>query len=751
LSASSAVIIVISPDADAHSVHAPIRIVGDSDFTSENGVIRGTGAISDPFVIEGYEISNEGETGIEIVGTDAFFVIKDCYVHNSDYGIQLTDLTNGTIETCSLLDNTFSVAVSGSANVSVNDNEVSSEYGCIGFGLSTDCVAYGNNCTILDEGRSIASDQSRSIRIEQNHILGDRGNGLYVKESQDVVVKANTVYGSGCQLEESYPVHMWGNAFLLSGIALAGTNVRAYDSLDIPTNNTANGLPIHYMRWTWVGEHSFGDAGQIIVANCSNIEVRDSSVNQVASGWEPWMYKGGIECYYSDHVVFSNVTVAGCASGFTLWHTDNVTLRNCRMQENWLGVQATYSDSTLVVGCTSTNSFTEGMPQAMFFGNSNCSQLIDCEVRYIGELSDPMTLYRFGIMFFNTHEALVQNCTIRNSTGPGVSCGSYMFRSSGLAVRECRISECYWSAVEVDGTDDVVIENNSFALTDRAIDVNDCVGVEIRNNSLILNEWCGVLLHYVNWCNMTGNWFAWNGGEGVMMEGSNITIARNSFIESGVGIEGGRYDVLIHHNDFIQNREPINPYLCYRSSWDDGYPSGGNYYSDYTGLDLFSGPDQSIPGSDGFGDSPYVHDWYYPYEDRYPLMSPAISHGSAPVAMIESVPGSGDTLTLFEFHASGSQDLETPSSSLWLRWDFEGDGTWDTGWAQQMSVEHGFVSDGTYNVTVQVLDLSGLNSTAIVTVVVTTAEIPEFGGPVTVVFVICWTGVLLSWVVRRKS
>jgi len=44
--------------------------------------------------------------------------------------------------------------------------------------------------------------------------------------------------------------------------------------------------------------------------------------------------------------------------------------------------------------------------------------------------------------------------------------------------------------------------------------------------------------------------------------------------------------------------------------WDDGYPSGGNYWSDYAGVDA---------DGDGIGDTPYVIDENN--TDRYPLIS----------------------------------------------------------------------------------------------------------------------------------
>jgi len=67
--------------------------------------------------------------------------------------------------------------------------------------------------------------------------------------------------------------------------------------------------------------------------------------------------------------------------------------------------------------------------------------------------------------------------------------------------------------------------------------------------------------------------------------------------------------------------------------WDDGYPSGGNYWSNYDGVDLFSGPYQNMTGSDGMGDTPHVLD--VGHVDHYPLMKRA--HISEPDAAVTNV------------------------------------------------------------------------------------------------------------------
>jgi len=89
----------------------------------------------------------------------------------------------------------------------------------------------------------------------------------------------------------------------------------------------------------------------------------------------------------------------------------------------------------------------------------------------------------------------------------------------------------------------------------------------------------------------------------------------------GIYLEEPPYDNVIYHNNFIGNSQQV--YIKtpgYANVWDNGWPSGGNYWSDYTGVDVMKGKNQDKPGSDGIGDTPYVINAYN--QDRYPLMKP---------------------------------------------------------------------------------------------------------------------------------
>lgn len=152
-------------------------------------------------------------------------------------------------------------------------------------------------------------------------------------------------------------------------------------------------------------------------------------------------------------------------------------------------------------------------------------------------------------------------------------------------------------------------------------------------NCVVRNREAGIYLCESSDSTISGN-TCLNCGCGILTLGSNNAILGNTCLKNNAGIkvdgssgnsiffnkcENNKCGISLSfsennricHNNFINNQEKqaedggIN-------YWDDGYPSGGNYWGDYTGKDA---------DGDGIGDTPYsiLGD---NNQDRYPLMKP---------------------------------------------------------------------------------------------------------------------------------
>jgi parallel beta-helix repeat protein len=106
--------------------------------------------------------------------------------------------------------------------------------------------------------------------------------------------------------------------------------------------------------------------------------------------------------------------------------------------------------------------------------------------------------------------------------------------------------------------------------------------------------------------------------------GQNTIIQNNITGSSYAGIDfDSSSNNIIYHNNFINNsRQAIDTglYAFYQTvplnTWDDGYPFGGNYWSNYK----TTHPNATEIDSSGIGDMPYVV--YVNNTDQFPLMEP---------------------------------------------------------------------------------------------------------------------------------
>ncbi|HUT02753.1 MAG TPA: PKD domain-containing protein [bacterium] len=85
---------------------------------------------------------------------------------------------------------------------------------------------------------------------------------------------------------------------------------------------------------------------------------------------------------------------------------------------------------------------------------------------------------------------------------------------------------------------------------------------------------------------------------------------------------------------------------------------------------------------------------------------------SPPVACFTYAPQTGNTATEFSFDASCSSDPDGTFSTLKFRWDFDGDGTFDTSYMSSPTITHQFAAPGTWTVILEVIDAPGDTDTA---------------------------------------
>jgi PKD repeat protein len=229
------------------------------------------------------------------------------------------------------------------------------------------------------------------------------------------------------------------------------------------------------------------------------------------------------------------------------------------------------------------------------------------------------------------------------------------------------------------------------------VHVND---TKLMDNILLLGgdfKGYGVVVDYC--FNITvGGSLVQNGSIGIAVQRSDLVCVTRNLLRFITPWGGSDYsfgiscyltsNVSVYHNDLIYNYQHAQDKWSDNNRWDNGYPSGGNFFDDYWGEDA---------DEDGIGDTPYpiLGD---ESEDRYPLMDPIRDIQLPPQANFSYEVLSDRTI---RFNAVASRDRDGEIVSY--LWDF-GDGSTDSGDV----VEHSYSSDAYYSVNLTVIDDDGL-------------------------------------------
>jgi parallel beta-helix repeat protein len=317
--------------------------------------------------------------------------------------------------------------------------------------------------------------------------------------------------------------------------------------------------------------------------------------------------------------------------GLSLTDISNVTVKNANFKNFHFGIVLRDSDNDVITGNNATQN------NIGIFANNSTNNIVS---------GNSATENRAGIYIDYCSNSTVSGNDV---TAIGGDRGIYLYASSNNTVsgNNARASNF---GIEVDHSSGNIVSGNSATQNGGAIDIDLSSSNNTVSGNTATESISGIFVissnNTVTGNNATANYY------GIDLESaSNNTVSGNNAAANtyyGIYLHASSNDTMIH-NGFIGNAVQASAdSASFGNTWDNGYPSGGNQWSDYNGTDLHSGPYQNVSGSDGIGDAPYTIDAND--TDRYPLMGAFSDFTAANGAHVQIV--SNSTVSDFQFNGT---------------------------------------------------------------------------------------------------
>jgi len=506
--------------------------------------------------------------------------------------------------------------------------------------------------------------------IVDNDINGN-SRGIYVRGTSNNTITGNYVTNNGDGIYLSGTDNVLKNNQMKDNSYNFGITPQSHFN-DIDISNTVDGKPIYY----WSNQHDRTvplDAGCVILIDCTNIKIQNLTLTN---------NKEGLLLVNTKNSEIKNCTLSNNKSGIRILSSSNFNITQNIFSENGEGVSVWESTSVLV----NENKITDNIESGIyFFDSKNFNIISDNHITgssrgiYLRASSNNNTIT--GNMITNCNQAILFTISTYNTLR-----NNQMFSNENYfhiehdhytdASREIPYfindidssntingkSMYYWinqqnktvpsnagyvglmnctnitvsnlqdvSGVLVAFTTNSLISQNQIENSDIGIKIWRGSNNSIAANYITGNEF-GLSIHFsssnnVYWNNISNN------NQGISLSGpSGNNIFRNiiSNNKNGIILDWANNNT-IYNNNFIDNTrhfydttENVFPWLAPSSNhnWNQTYPIGGNYWSNLTGVDLKSGENQNLTGSDGIIDTPF--DLYTNNTDKYPLANPII-------------------------------------------------------------------------------------------------------------------------------
>jgi len=353
----------------------------------------------------------------------------------------------------------------------------------------------------------------------------------------------------------------------------------------------------------------------------------------------------------------------GSGHGFSVHGINNVTIRNVVVKDFAVGAYLNSSSGNVISGNiimwnTEHGVYLDGSSNNRIFGNDlennfKGIELWDsCENSVSGNNITAEAVYNdYGIKLRYCSNNTISGNNIRNNDE-----GVYLANSSSSTISANSIEDNYYGIALANSSSNIIF-GNVLRNNDEGTRLRFSSSNIISGNNMTATNNNGVWFFHSSNNTVCGNSIAANRLYGVWLSwSSNNTFSGNNIRdngEKGILVLGRVVGNKFYHNNFVNNTQQV--YIqgseC-ANFWDDGYPYGGNYWSDYHGVDS---------DYDGIGESWYEIDQNN--TDHHPLMGMFHSFNTSLVSYVNII--SNSTIESFEyFEVNSTIRMHVSNSSV---------------------------------------------------------------------------------------
>ena len=513
-----------SVEIKVYDIHDPIVILSNDDFTYDNGVVSGSGTIDEPYIIENWDIDASGAIGIDIEGTDAYFIVRNCYIHDGAglgyVGIYLLGCVNGILSynTCTGndydTDNYDSVGIylGSSDGIAVSDNTCTAgnDFGIYLYDSDGNTIS-GNDCD-SDNLCGIYLESSSSNALTDNLCSNDQ-YGIYLTIDADPS-DLNTVSGNTCQ-----------NNYV--GIFLEWTGDNTLTDNDC--SNSYEGIALLLSDGNTIANNtciSDSDSGIYLEGSSGNtISGNDCSEDTYGIGLTySEEYDDDLEEYvyvYSDSNVLVDNICSYDGAGIYLESVSDNTLSNNTCSNNGDGIFLYYSDGNTIVN--NTCELNVGDYSGIYLESSNGNIVTDNTCTYNYD----------GIYLYDSSG----NTISRNNCSSNDDSGMYLEYTGGNVLSDNNCSDNYYYGLCFDSSSGNTVSGNDCSSNDDSgIYIGSSSGNTLSNNTCNSNYNYGTCLYSSNDNVLSGNNCSYNGRGIYLSSSSSNTMSDNICSNNDDGI-----------------------------------------------------------------------------------------------------------------------------------------------------------------------------------------------------------------------